>query len=72
MRKIKLYLLAGSALLLLGCGEEFSTAGVSLGGSGTGIGHPEPTPPISGNPNQQLPAPPVVVLLLVLAQNLVV
>lgn len=65
MHKLKLYLAVGSALLLLGCGEEFSTAGVSLGGTGTG--YPQPPSPIDtpttpnpeSKPQPEVPPAPI-------------
>lgn len=55
MQGIKLYFLVCGVLILSGCGDEFSTAGVSLGGSGTG--YPQPQPPID-IPTVPEPSPP--------------
>ncbi|WP_026471242.1 hypothetical protein [Alkanindiges illinoisensis] len=56
MQATKFYFLVCSVLFLSGCGDENSTAGVSLGGSGTG--YPQPQPPID-IPTVPNPSPPI-------------
>ncbi|MGE8542099.1 MAG: hypothetical protein ACN6NX_12390 [Acinetobacter sp.] len=55
MHNSKLYLFFIGLYFLTGCGEDFGSAGVSLGGSGTGVGFPEPDPPLSGNDGTKPP-----------------
>ena len=59
-----------SLALLYGCGENNFSAGVSLGGSGTGLGGGQnPNPPLASNPPKEgypsippdiLPSPPIL------------
>ncbi len=59
MQATKFYFLVCSVLFLSGCGDENSTAGVSLGGSGTGYPQPQPPIDIPTEPNPSPPTTPV-------------